>query len=105
MNTMTTMTTMTTSDCLESNLIKGEGFCSPFVALGDDGRIYVGDRTTLDSFATVAEAVAHCECAVLTGDSLTRAQLAHENDYRDNDAAAFYWHCDAKMQLDALRNI
>ena len=102
---MTTMTTMTTSECLERNLIEGEGFYSPFVALGDDGRIYVGDRVNLDSFATVAEAIAHCECAVLTGDSLTRAQRAHENDYCDNDAAEFCWHCDAKMQLDALRNI
>ena len=99
------MTTMTKSECLDRNLIECEGFCSPFVAKGDDGRIYVGDSDNLDSFATVAEAAAHCECAVLNGDSLTRAQRAHENDYRDNDAAEFYWHCDAKMQLDALRNI
>lgn len=95
------MTTMNKSD----NLIDGEGFCSPFVAKGDDGRIYVGDCDNIDSFATVGEAIAHCAGAVLSGDALERAKRAHENDYRDNDAAEYHWHCDAEMQLDALRSL
>ena len=99
------MTAMTKSECLERNQIEGDGFCSPFVARGDDGLIYVGDCDNVDTFETVAEAVAHCEKAVLSGDALERAKRAHDNDYRDNDAAEYHWHCDAEMQLDVLRGM
>lgn len=91
--------------CYGRNLIDAEGFCSPFVFCGDDGRIYVGDSDNLDSFATVDEAIARCNSYILSGERLERAKRAHENDSRDNAAAEYHWHCDAQMQLDALRRL
>lgn len=99
------MTTMTKSECWEQNLIKDDGFCSPFVAKGDDDRIYVGDCDNIDSFTTADEAIAHCNGAILSGTALDTAKHAHENNYQNNDAAEYQWHCDAEMQIDALRTI
>ena len=61
--------------CYGRNLIDAEGFCSPFVFCGDDGRIYVGDSDNLDSFATVDEAIARCNSYILSGERLERLPL------------------------------
>ena len=99
------MTTMTKRDCRNRNLIYDEGFFSPFVARGDDGLIYVGDCDNIDSFSTVAQALMHCNCSILSGDELDRAERAYKKRYRNNAAAEYQWHCDAELQRDALLNL
>ena len=89
-------------NCYYHNMITECGFYSPFVAL-IDGTYYVGDCDNLDGFSTVEAAVAHCNKYVLTGDALSEAKRHHDDDCRDNYAAEYCWHCDALLQIDALR--
>ena len=84
------------------NRITECGFCSPFVAV-IDGTYYVGDCDNLDRFSTVEAAIAHCEGKVLTGDALAKAKFHHDDDCCDNCSAEYMWHCDALLQIDALR--
>lgn len=96
---------MTKSDCYENNLITDDGSYDPFVAKGEDGRIYVGDCDNLESFANVADAIAYANGAIIEGEALDKARAAEAGDYRNNDEAAYHWHCDAKLQIAALEQM
>ena len=91
-------------NCYYHNMITECGFYSPFVALIDD-TYYVGDCDNLDGFSTVEAAIAHCNEQILAGDALAEAKRHHDDDCRDNYAAEYCWHCDALLQIDALRAI
>ena len=93
---------MKKSTCYDHNLVTDDGFCGPFVAF-IDGTYYVGDCDNLDGFSTVQDAIARCNECVLTGDDLTKVKRHHDDDCRDNYAAEYCWHCDALLQIDALR--
>lgn len=96
---------MNKADCYDRNLIDADGFCAPFVSLGDDGVIHVGDCDNHETFATVQAAREYCEKARLCGGDLANAEYAYKNEHRDNWAAEYCWHCDAGLQIDALDGI
>ena len=93
---------MKKSTCYDHNLITDDGFYDPFVAV-IDGTYYVGDCDNLDGFSTVQDAIARCNEYVLTGDALAKAKFHHDDDCCDNCSAEYCWHCDALLQINALR--
>ena len=93
---------MDRSTCYDHNLVTDDGFYGPFVAL-IEGTYYVGDCDNLDGFSTVQDAIERCNEYVLTGDDLAKVKRHHNDDCRDNYAAGYKWHCDALLQIDALR--
>ena len=98
------MTTIAKSDFWDSNLIGADGFYSPFVA-EIDGKICVGDCHNLDEFESLDVATRCCRTRLLSPDAFVRSMGAAETDPDSRAATEYRWHCDALLQLSALRRL
>ena len=99
------MKKLTKSECWDRNLIQSDGYCSPFACSDDDGRAYVGDVDNINAFSSVTAAIEFCSRVILEGERLSRSRKAYEADHQDNIAAEYMWHCDAQLQIAALRKL
>ena len=97
---------VTKNDCWDANLVFRieDGFCLPFVA-EIDGKIYVGDCDNLNEFNTLEEANMHCRGILLSPDEFESARRLVEEDPNGNASSEYRRHCDALLQLSALRRL
>lgn len=87
----------------ELNTIRGGNY-DPFV-YRDAAGIHIGDCDNHEIFQSMAAALTYAKGARLSGGRLSTARAAATGDYRNNDAAEYFWHQDAGLQIDALRSL